>query len=44
MNLEPKQYLKFCIIDAVMKNDDTTLEDLILKILMESKKSQEVIT
>lgn len=44
MNLDYKQYLKFSIIDAVMKNDDTALEDLILKLLMASNKSPEVIT
>lgn len=33
--LSYKQFLKFSIIDAIMNNDDTDLEDLILKLLVE---------
>lgn len=35
MDLSNKQYLKFLIIEAIMQNDDTDLEDLILKLLLE---------
>jgi hypothetical protein len=36
MKLSYQQFLKFSIIDAIMRNDDTDLEDLILKLLMET--------
>jgi hypothetical protein len=38
--LSYKQFLKFSIIDAIMNNDDTDLEDLILKLLVECNNTQ----
>ena len=40
MNLDYKQFLKFSIIDAIMRNDDTELEDLILKLLVKSNEER----
>ena len=40
MELNYVQFLKFSIIDAIMRSDDTDLEDLILKLLMESRKNR----
>lgn len=31
--LDCVQFIKFCIIECIMKNDDAELEDLILKLL-----------
>lgn len=38
--LSYKQFLKFSIIDAIMNNDDTDLEDLILKLLVECNNTR----
>lgn len=40
MNFTYQQFLKFSIIDAIMRNDDTDLEDLILKLLMETHEKR----
>ena len=34
--LDCVQYIKFCIIECIMKNNDADLEDLILKLLLNS--------
>ena len=40
MDLNYKQFLKFSIIDAIMRNDDTDLEDLILKLLINANEER----
>jgi hypothetical protein len=40
MQLNYQQFLKFSIIDAIMRNDDTDLEDLILKLLIETNNAR----
>ena len=40
MRLDYKQFLKFSIIDAIMRNDDIDLEDLILKLLLNTNEER----
>jgi hypothetical protein len=40
MSLDYKQFLKYSIIEAIMRNDDTDLEDLILKLLMQTNEER----